>query len=258
VYRTTEDGDLTTADFTVTAGATYTTLVHGVSLTLAGTLTTGHKARVYPAVFTLDGGLFYSVRGETGDSVKLAVYNPGSVTHKVASFRVGRAAWFENTSGTALAAIHIGRDTILADEYALTISNGTSSGKKFTFTGANNTYIADNVANSAINVPLSGTIDTGLTFDAGSAPGNTNTATLHVSDLADALQLAPDNAGAPGTWVSWNDTTALSIPLNRPGYTDQQVPAAQTIFLWVRANPDITQPLGRGIARMYPRSHKAE
>jgi hypothetical protein len=257
-YRVDELGDATTEDFTVAASASYDNIVHGCTITMAGSLTTGHKARVYPAGFTLDGGTYYVVRGGNGDSMAYCAYNPGDVTHKIASIRVGRGLTWENTSGTPMVAVHIGSDIILVDKYALTISAGTVSGKKFTFTGTGNTYIADNVANDATNVPFDDDVDTGLTFDAGSAPGNTDTAVVVVSDLANGMELAPDNSGVPGTWVVWNEATALSIPLNRAGYTDQSVPGAQTIAFWVRVNPSGSQALGRQVARMYPHSHKTE
>lgn len=257
VYRTTLLGYSTTEDVTVSAGSTVATLVHGVSVVLAGTLTAGHKARVYPAIAVLDSNLFYLVRGESGDNVRIVVRNPGTESHVVSSLRVGRAAWYVNNTGSPILGVHTLLDTVTPDVYAVTITNGTSSGKKYTFTGVVNTYTADNVAEGATSVPLDDVATTGVTFDAGTGLLNTQGATIYVSDLADGLQLAPDNAGTPGTWVSWNDSTALSIPLNVAGSSDQVIPAAQTITAWVRWNGDALHPVGRGLAKMYTRSHEA-
>jgi hypothetical protein len=235
-----------------------TTLVHGVSITLAGTLTPGDKASVWPAIFALSGNNFYVIRGVAGSNVKLAIYNPGDVSHYLAELRLGRATWFTNSAAAGpLAGVRAVLDTVVADVYAVTIEAGTNSGLKFTFTGTYNTYTADDVATGSTDNPLDNSATTGITFDVTALGSTIQTATIYVSDLADGLELAPDNAGTPGTWVSWNNSTGLQIPLNRAGYSDQLIPAAQTIYAWVRWNGDVSHPMGRGLARLYMRSHES-
>lgn len=256
VYRTDQLGDTTTEDVTVTAGQTYTTLVHGVSIPLNGTLTTGHKARVYPAVFIQSGGVYYVPRGAASTAQDMYVYNPGTVTHKVSYFRIGRGTWWKNTANTPIAEFHSTIINPTVDTYAVTISNGTSGGtKKYTFTGTYNTYNVDNCAiNTTYNIGASG-----LTFKTpGTLPVNTDTATCYVDGLADGLEAAPDNSGTPGTWVTWDSTDGIKLPLNRPGYSDKQIPAATTIQIWIRSNTTSLHTIGRGLARFYCDSQFAE
>lgn len=260
VYETTEDGDTTTRDVTVAAGGSYTTLIPGITVPLNGSLTTGHIARVYHGIFALDGNTFYNERGADGDSILLVYENPGTITHKLTEVKAGRSMWFDNTSGTPLLGINpvadaAGNYVAPADVYALTVANGTVSGKKLTFTGVSNTYEIDNVANSSTGNVLDGP---GLfTVNVGTL-ANTDTATVVVSDYADGLEMAPDSAGSPGTWIPWSDATGISLAINRAGYTDQQVPTLQTVNFWMRFSGDITHPIGRGVALLIAVARQAE
>lgn len=256
VKRSDQLGDSTTENVSVVAGNSYTTLVHGVTVPLNGTLTAGHIARVYPAVFALDNSTFYVPRGAAGDPQDMYVNNPGTVTHKESYLRIARGTWFNNTTNTPVQEFN---STVIAptvDTYAVTISNGTSGGtKKYTFTGTFNTYVVDNcAADTTYDISTSG-----LTFKTSTPlPANTDTATCYVDGLADALELAPDNAGVPGTWVTWNGTDGVLLPLNRAGFSDKQIPAAQTITVWMRANPGVSHTIGRGNAKFYCDSQLAE
>ena len=261
VYETTLQGDTTTRDVTgLSPGGTYTTLIHGVSITLHSSLTAGHIAKVYIGIFPLDANTFYNIRGEDGDSVKLYYYNPGTITHALSSIKAGRAGWFDNSSGTPITNFNLigdasGNYIAPADVYALTVANGSLSGKLITLTGALGTFTADNVANSATGVTFSGSI--GFTLDVGTL-SNTNTASITISDYADALELAPDSAGSPGTWVAWSDATGINLPISSAGESDQLVAAAESVAFWVRCSPDITHPIGRGVAFLMAKSYQRE
>lgn len=258
VTRTDELGDSTTEVFTgVTPGGTVTDMVHGVSIDLNSSLTIGHIARVYPGFFMLDtAGSFYIERGTAGDDTELKVYNSGTVTHRNSELRVGRAGWYENTSGQAVAGIDYTSDIAIADVYAVTVA-ANGGNWDITFTGSLNTYTATNIAAGTSAVTWDSG-DPGFTFDLDATVTGTDTATVTISDLADALELAADSSGVPGTYTAWSDTTGLQQALNRSGYSDQAIPASTTITVWARINPDVTHPVGRGVARLYTQSFKAE
>lgn len=257
VYMSDELGDTDTAVHSVSPGATYTDLVHGVSIELHSSLTIGHKARVYPAIFALDDNTMYLPRGEAGDNVAMYVYNSGTITHKLAELRLGRGGWFSNDTNTPLDAININLDTVIADTYAVTIA-ANGSNWDVTFTGSLNTYEATDVAAGATDVDMDDTATTGITFDLNAGVSAADEATVYISDFADGLELAPDSSGSPGTWVEWSGTTGLQIPLNRAGYSDQQIPASQSIACWLRWNGAVDHPIGRGVARLYTKSYQAE
>lgn len=255
VKRTDQLGDTETENVTVSAGTTVTTLVHGVSVPLNGTLTAGHIARVYPCVFALDANTYYPVRGEAGDSIQMLVYNSGTVTHKESYLRIIRGTWWKNTINTPLAEFNSTIVNPTVDTYLVTIEDGTVSGKKYVFTGTHNTYEVDDCA-TATTYDIGAS---GLTFKTpGSLPVNTDTATCYVDGLADGLELAPDNGGVPGTWVVWDATDGVKIPLNRAGFSDKQIPAAQSITVWMRFNGDASFTIGRGVARFETTSRLAE
>ena len=250
VYSVDRLGELTTADYTVAAGGTYVNLVPGVSIHLHSSLTAGNKARVYPGIFLLDDGSFYIPRGSAGDAVLLAINNPGDVDYLRAYGIVARAAFHENSSGTPLDAVNVTLVNPIADTYAVTISAGTTSGKKVVSVGTYHTYTADNVPLGATDHPLHDLSDTGIVFNLNAAAANGNTATIEVSDFADAIELAPDNGGTPGTWVPWDAVLGVKCPLNRPGYDDKRVPGSQTIYVWIRLNAGDSFNIGRGGARL--------
>lgn len=258
VYSVTEVGDETTTDVTVAASSTYTNLVDGVSVPLHSSLTPGDKARVYPAIFVLENATMFPERGETGDTVELAINNPGTVTHNRTELAIGRGGYYENTAGQVLAAIHFDVINPTADVYAVTVEAGTGSDFKVIFTGTHNTYSADNVVAGTTGVALDDVAATGLRFDLDIAVQIGDTATLVVSDFADALELAPDNAGSPGTWVVWNDVDGLLLDLTATGSALGQVPASGTVIAYLRGNPDISHNIGRGLARLYTISFRAE
>lgn len=247
--------DLTTTGVTVAASTTYTSIIPGVSITMAGTITTGHISRVYAADYLTDADTVFCPRDQAGDNIKFIYENPGTTDHMLVYVIVGRGTYFEHTSGTPLDGF---RSTVVnptADTYAVTIADGSVSGKEVTFTGTYNTYVVDNVALGSTANAIGAS---GLTFDLDAAAGNTDTATCYVTDMADAVELAPDSAGTPGTWVTWNATLGVKLGLSRPGYSDLLVPAGQTITFWARLNPAVTHTLGRANARMYASIQRAE
>lgn len=257
VYRVNKLGDMATEDFTVSAGTSYDTLVHGVTVPLNSSLTPGDRARVYPGIFVLDSNSMYVERGSAGDSDSGYVHNPSpDVTLKESYLVIGRGTWFENTAGTPLASFGASIPNPIVDTYAVTISNGTSSGKKYTFTGGiGPPVVVDNCA-AATEYNIG---STGLRFRTpNSLPGNTDTATAYVDGLADAMELAPDNAGVPGTWVTWDDSEGVRLPLNTPGEDDRQIPPGQSIKFWYRCNPASDHQIGRGVFRVLVDAARAE
>ncbi len=262
VRAKTKLGDDTTGSspYTIAAAGVYTNLIPGVSITFSGTITTGHKSRVWAADYMLASNGIYIPRGAAGDWQKWYYENADAVDHYLATVIAGRGTWWENTSGTALAGLRAIIVNPIADTYAMTISNGTPGGKYFTFTGGINTYESNNISALSTANPFDDDTSTGLTFDAGSAPGNTDTATVYVSDLADCLEMCPDNAGSPdtGNLVAWDASLGVYLPLSRAGYSDRIIPAGQAIPFWIRANPGALHTIGRGNARLYPDYQVAE
>lgn len=250
VYHADELGD---DDTTVVTGlspsTTYETLVPGVSVPLHSSLTIGDKARIYPGSFmTNSGGAFYTPIDEASAWKKYAVPNTGaSVSWKQCNIVVSRGHQYDNTSGQPIARFESTVVNPTADTYAVTISNGTSSGKKFTFTGTYNTYVVDNVAAASNDNAIGAS---GLVFDAGAAPANTDTATCYVDDMADVVEICPDNAGSPDTGdiYTWNSSTGVVMPISPAGQTNQVCPAGQTMYFWMRVNPGPTFAIGRGLS----------
>lgn len=230
---------------------TYSTLVDGVSVPLHSSLTIGHIARVYPGSFmTNSGGAFYTPVGEESAWKKYAVPNTGaSVSWKLCQIVVARGYWHENTSGSAIARIESNVVNPTADAYAVTISNGTNPGtKKFTFTGTYNTYVEDNIAAASTDNAIGAS---GLVFDAGAAPANTDTAVVYVDDQADVVEICPDDgAGSPDELniYTWNPSTGVVMPISPAGATDQVCPAGQTMYFWGRVNPGGSFTIGRGLS----------
>ena len=255
VTRVSTLGALATDVVAVTPGNSYDTLVDGVTIPLASSLVVGSTAKVYAGLYLLASGGLFLQRGQAGDSATMLLFNPGTEDHAQVSVCVGRGFDYSGDALESVAAVLINP---IADTYAVTVSTGTSSGFKYTFTGTHNTYVSDNVAAGSTGNPVSDSAATGLTFDCPAGVSTSSTGTLHVSALADGLQLAPDNAGVPGTWVSWNNTTGLLIPANVAGRTDQRVAASESVKFYMRWNGAIDHPLGRGWARLYTASLKLE
>jgi hypothetical protein len=251
VYHATETGDDTYTDVTVAAGGTYDELVPGVDITLESSITVGHKARVYPGSFLLDNSTMYCPIDQAGDWIRYVYINPGSsVAHKLCAARVIRGTWFDNLSGSAIDGFRSTIPNAIADTYAVTIANGTSSGKKVTFTGIHNTYIVDNVTPGTTGRAIS---TTGLTFDLAASVNNTDVAVCEVSDAADVVEICPDDDGSPdeANLVTWDDELGVYLPLSPAGASDQVNPAGGLIYYWMRANPGPSHGIGRGQALHY-------
>jgi hypothetical protein len=254
------DDTVDSSPYTIAAAGVYTNLVPGVSITFAGTITTGHKSRIWAASYMLASNAIFVPRGSAGDWQKWYFENADAFDYMLTAVIAGRGTRYENTSGTALAGLRAIVVNPVADTYAMTISNGTPGGKYFTFTGGLNTYESNNISALSTANPFDDDTTTGLTFDAGSAPANTDTATIYVSDLADCLEMCPDNAGSPdtGNIVTWDASDGVVHPVSRVGYTDQLIPAGGTRAFWIRANPAAGHAIGRGNARLYPYYQVAE
>lgn len=251
VTSATDGGDETVSnDYTVAAGLTYENLVPGVAVTLNLSLTAGHTAKVYVGAMADDDSL-YIVRGAPSGERQLIVKNPDlTATARLCKLRIGRHVEFENTAGSPLADFYVktGTPNPAVDTFAVTISNGTSSGKKYTFTGSGGTYVADNCAINTVYDLES----TGLRFlTPGTLPSNSDTATCTVHELADALQLAPDVAGVPGTWVDWDSVDGVLLDLVPAGETQANIVPGGYVSCWMRANPADDHVPGEQYARIW-------